>query len=212
MPYLPIDPADVGRSYEAVIRVNSQSGKGGVAFIMEKDHGLELPRRLQIEFSKVIQEISDGTGKEIESDQIWQAFDNEFLQSSTPLSFVEHHTEAENHDESHRTIEAKILINGAAKTVNGSGNGPIDAFVDSLTKTFGLDFRVVDYHQHATGSGSGAQSACFVEIQVGKGETRYGVGLHSNIVFASLIAVCSAVNRASKDILAFNTAEATEAG
>jgi 2-isopropylmalate synthase len=213
VPYLPIDPADVGRSYEAVIRVNSQSGKGGVAFIMEKDHGLELPRRLQIEFSKVIQGISDDTGKEIESEQIWQAFDNEFLQSKSPLGFVEHHTEAEHHDDTHRSIEAKVLVNGEPRTLTGNGNGPIDAFVDSVKRTFDIDFRVVDYHQHATGAGSSAQSACFVEIQVGKGETRYGVGLHSNIVCASLIAVCSAVNRAAKDILKFeNSTAPSEAG
>ncbi len=201
VPYLPIDPADVGRSYEAVIRVNSQSGKGGVAFIMEKDHGLELPRRLQIEFSKVIQGISDHTGKEIDSQQIWSAFDSEFIQSDTPLKFIEHHTEAEHDDEELRTIDAKILVNGVPRNISGLGNGPIDAFVDSLKKEFNLDFRVVDYHQHATGSGSGAQSACYVEIQAGRGETRYGAGLHSNIVVASLVAVCCAVNRASADLL-----------
>ena len=203
VPYLPIDPADVGRSYEAVIRVNSQSGKGGVAFIMEKDHGLELPRRLQIEFSKVIQGISDDTGKEIDSDKIWQSFNDEFLQATSPLAFIEHHTEAENNDGEHRHIEAKVNYNGAPVTLSGNGNGPIDAFVNSLNERFDLDFRVVDYHQHATGVGSSAQSACYVEIQVGKAETRYGAGLHSNIVCASLIAVCSAVNRASADILKF---------
>ncbi|OED41688.1 2-isopropylmalate synthase [Chromatiales bacterium (ex Bugula neritina AB1)] len=201
VPYLPIDPADVGRSYEAVIRVNSQSGKGGVAFIMEKDHGLELPRRLQIEFSKVIQGISDITGKEIDSDQIWSAFQQEFIDSNTPLQFIEHHTEIENDNKGYRSIDAKILLNGTEHRVSGIGNGPIDAFVDSLKKHFDLDFRVVDYHQHATGRGSSAQSACYVEIQIGKGETRYGAGLHSNIVSASLVAVCSAVNRASRDIL-----------
>jgi 2-isopropylmalate synthase len=208
VPYLPIDPADVGRSYEAVIRVNSQSGKGGVAFIMEKDHGLELPRRLQIEFSKVIQGISDDTGKEIDSDQIWQAFNNEFLTTQRPLEFVEHHTEAED-DGEHRHIEAKLNYNGDPITVKGSGNGPIDAFVNALNEQFKLDFRVVDYHQHATGVGSSAQSACYVEIQVGKAETRYGAGLHSNIVCASLIAVCSAVNRASVDILKFQSESAS---
>jgi len=206
VPYLPIDPADVGRSYEAVIRVNSQSGKGGVAFIMEKDHGLELPRRLQIEFSKVIQGISDDTGKEIDSDQIWQAFNEEFLQATHPLEFLEHHTEAENNDGEHRQIDAKVNHNGKPVALQGHGNGPIDAFVNSLNKQFELDFRVVDYHQHATGVGSSAQSACYVEIQVGKAETRYGAGLHSNIVCASLIAVCSAVNRASAtNILNFKT-------
>jgi len=201
VPYLPIDPADVGRSYEAVIRVNSQSGKGGVAFIMEKDHGLELPRRLQIEFSKVIQGISDDTGKEIDSDQIWSAFDSEFLKSTSPLAFIEHQTEAENKSDDSRTIKARVNFNGKAVDISGHGNGPIDAFVDSLKTAFGIDFRVVDYHQHATGTGSSAQSACYVEIQVGKAETRYGTGLHSNIVCASLIAVCCAVNRASKDLL-----------
>jgi len=172
---------------------------------MEKDHGLELPRRLQIEFSKVIQELSDDTGKEIDSDQIWQAFDQEFIQSTKPLEFIEHHTEPETGDDTHRNIEARISFDNESKAIKGSGNGPIDAFVDSLKREFDLDFRVVDYHQHATGAGSSAQSACFVEIQVGKGETRYGVGLHSNIVCASLIAVCSAVNRASKDILTFKS-------
>ncbi len=201
VPYLPIDPADVGRSYEAVIRVNSQSGKGGVAFIMEKDHGLELPRRLQIEFSKVIQDISDKTGKEIDSDTIWSAFENEFVKSSKPIEFIEHESKAEVEDGEHRHLTARIKHYGDEIEVAGSGNGPIDAYVDSLKKQFNIDFRVVDYHQHATGVGSSAQSACYVEIQVARGATRYGVGLHSNIVSASLIAVSCAVNRASVDLL-----------
>ncbi len=205
VPYLPIDPVDVGRSYEAVIRVNSQSGKGGVAFIMEKDHGLELPRRLQIEFSKVIQGISEDTGKEIDSDTIWSAFQNEFIQAVNPIEFVEHKTTAENESDEARQLSAKIKVNGSATDVEGIGNGPIDAYVDSLKKQFDIDFRVVDYHQHATGVGSSAQSACYVEIQVGKGATRYGVGLHSNIVCASLIAVSCAVNRASSDLLSIGT-------
>ncbi len=201
VPYLPIDPADVGRSYEAVIRVNSQSGKGGVAFIMEKDHGLEMPRRLQIEFSKVIQGISEDTGKEIDSDTIWSAFDNEFIQSHTPIEFIEHQTKAESDTDEHRQLTAKIKSNGKVVDIDGNGNGPIDAYVDGLKKHFNIDFRVVDYHQHATGVGSSAQSACYVEIQVDKGATRYGVGLHSNIVCASLIAVSCAVNRASGELL-----------
>jgi len=184
VPYLPIDPADVGRSYEAVIRVNSQSGKGGVAFIMEKDHGLEMPRRLQIEFSKVIQGISEDTGKEIDSDTIWSAFENEFLKSTKPIEFIDHESKAESDDDEHRQLAARIKHFGVEIDVEGSGNGPIDAYVDSLKKQFNIDFRVVDYHQHATGVGS-----------------RYGVGLHANIVYASLIAVSCAVNRASVDLL-----------
>jgi len=200
VPYLPIDPADVGRSYEAVIRVNSQSGKGGVAFIMEKDHGLELPRRLQIEFSKVIQRLSDETGKEIDSDSIWSAFESEFLNSNSPIEFIEHQTTADGDDE-HRQLSAKLRYQDASIEVFGNGNGPIDAYVDSLKQQFNIDFRVVDYHQHATGVGSSAKSACYVEIQIAKGETRYGVGLHANIVCASLLAVSCAVNRASVDLL-----------
>ena len=211
VPYLPIDPSDVGRSYEAVIRVNSQSGKGGVAFIMEKDHGLEMPRRLQIEFSKVIQGISETTGKETDSDTIWSAFEQEFVKSVSPIEFIEHQTKAENTSPDsdsgeERQLSAKIKYDGELLNIEGHGNGPIDAYVDSLKKCFTIDFRVVDYHQHATGVGSSAQSACYVEIQVGKGATRYGVGLHSNIVCASLIAVSCAVNRASVDLLTLDKA------
>ena len=209
VPYLPIDPADVGRSYEAVIRVNSQSGKGGVAFIMQKDHGLEMPRRLQIEFSKVIQSISEDTGKEINSDTIWTAFENEFLKPVTPIHFIEHHSKAESDgsNDEHRQLTAKIKYFDELLEIEGIGNGPIDAYVNSLKKQFNIDFRVVDYHQHATDAGSSAQSACYVEIQVAKGPTRYGVGLHSNIVYASLIAVSCAVNRASTDLLKLGEAE-----
>lgn len=188
---------------------NSQSGKGGVAFIMEKDHGLEMPRRLQIEFSRVIQGLSDETGQEIDSDQIWQAFQQEFLTTTAPLKFVQHRTEAESDSSESRTIEATVAFNNQPQTITGSGNGPIDAFVDALKTAYSLDFRVVDYHQHATGSGADAQSACYVEIQVGKGETRYGVGLDSNIVCASLIAVCSAVNRAAVDLMSLSADGAT---
>ena len=208
VPYLPIDPADVGRSYEAVIRVNSQSGKGGVAFIMEKDHGLEMPRRLQIEFSKVIQGISEDTGSEIDSDTIWSAFEDEFIKSVTPIEFMEHQSTAEEDDE-HRQLNASIKFHGDLTQIEGHGNGPIDAYVNGLKKLFNIDFRVVDYHQHATGAGSSAQSACYVEIQVGRGATRYGVGLHSNIVCASLIAVSCAVNRATTELLDLDTPAAT---
>ena len=201
VPYLPIDPADLGRTYEAVIRVNSQSGKGGVAFIMERDHGLELPRRLQIEFSKVVQEISESTGKEVDSVAIKEAFQNTFLDATEPLRFIKHTSTADENDDSIRYLEADIVYAGKEMQISGQGNGPIDAFVQALSSAFGVDFRVVDYHQHATGAGADAQSACYFEIQVGKGETRYGAALNSNIVSASLIAVCSAFNRAVTDEL-----------
>ncbi len=201
VPYLPIDPVDLGRTYEAVIRVNSQSGKGGVAFIMERDHGLELPRRMQIEFSKVVQTISEDTGKEVDSDSIRAAFEADFLGATAPLEFIKHTSTEYEKDESLRSLTAQIKFAGKEMEINGHGNGPVDAFVHAVKTQFGVDFRVVDYHQHATGAGADAQSACYFEIQVGKGETRYGAALHSNIVSASLLAVCSAFNRAVNDQL-----------
>lgn len=201
VPYLPIDPADLGRTYEEVIRVNSQSGKGGVAFILEQDHGLELPRRLQMEFSQVVQEISERTGKEVDSASIREAFDTTFLQAVEPLSFVRHTSVEDEKDDSIRTLTADVLFGGEAHTISGKGNGPIDAFVNALKRHFDVDFRVVDYHQHATGVGADAQSACYFEVQAGKGATRYGAALNSNIVSASLMAVCSAFNRAVGDSL-----------
>jgi len=199
VPYLPIDPADLGRTYEAVIRVNSQSGKGGVAYIMELDHGLELPRRMQIEFSRVVQEISEETGKEVDSASIRDAFDSTFLSATSPIEFIKHTSVEDETDQSIRSLTAVIRANGVEQEIQGQGNGPVDAFVQAIKSAFDVDFRVVDYHQHATGAGADAQSACYFEIQAGKGETRYGAALNSNIVSASLIAVCSAFNRAVTD-------------
>lgn len=201
VPYLPIDPADLGRTYEAVIRVNSQSGKGGVAFILERDHGLELPRRMQMEFSQVVQQISEETGKEVDSATIKAAFDQTFLQVHEPLSFLSHTSVQDPSDDSLRSLSAKVLLNGKECEISGQGNGPIDAFVQAIKAEINVDFRVVDYHQHATGIGADAQSACYFEIQAGKGATRYGAALNSNIVSASLMAVCSAFNRAVADSL-----------
>ncbi len=201
VPYLPIDPADLGRTYEAVIRVNSQSGKGGVAFIMERDHGMELPRRLQIEFSKVVQDISERTGKEVDSAAIRDAFELQFLQAITPLEFLNHTSTVDESNDDMRSLSATVKFKGQEMQIQGHGNGPVAAFVDAINSTFKVDFRVVDYHQHATGVGADALSACYFEVQVGKGETRYGAALNSNIVSASLMAVCSAFNRAVGDKL-----------
>jgi len=137
----------------------------------------------------------------VDSNSIRAAFDSAFLNALTPLEFVRHVSSEVDDDDSQRSLEATVLFNGNEITLSGQGNGPVDAFVQAITKTFGVDFRIVDYHQHATGVGADAQSACYFEIQAGKGETRYGAALHSNIVSASLIAVCSAFNRASKDQL-----------
>ena len=199
VPYLPIDPADLGRTYEEVIRVNSQSGKGGVAFVLEQDHGLELPRRLQIEFSKIVQSMSERTGGEVNSASIRAAFDEAFIGATSPLSFNKHTTVAVDEQDTLRQLTANVSYQGQERDIDGTGNGPIDAFVNALKSHFQVDFRVVDYHQHTTGSGADAQSACYIEIQAGKGATRYGASLHSNIVSASLLAVCSAFNRAVTD-------------
>lgn len=199
VPYLPIDPADLGRTYEEVIRVNSQSGKGGVAFVLEQDHGLKLPRRLQIEFSKIVQAMSERTGGEVNSASIRKAFDEAFIGATSPLSFNNHTTVAADEQDTLRQLTANVSYQGKERDIDGQGNGPIDAFVNALKSHFNVDFRVVDYHQHTTGSGADAQSACYIEIQAGKGATRYGASLNSNIVSASLLAVCSAFNRAVSD-------------
>lgn len=197
VPYLPIDPADLGRNYEAVIRVNSQSGKGGVAFIMQEDHGLELPRRLQIDFSKVIQKITDDSGEEIDSDALYKAFSGEYLASVEPLDFIEHTTEPEHHSEC-RHLKANVHFAGEQLQITGDGNGPIDAYIAAIKPLLDGDFNVVDYHQHAVSTGADAQSACYLEIRCEDTQTLYGVGLDTNIVVASLRAVSSAVNRAIK--------------
>ena len=152
---------------------------------------------MQIEFSKVVQGISEATGKEVDSASIFDAFDEAFIKATSPLEFIKHTTTEDKTDESLRFLSAIVKLDGQEMEITGQGNGPVDAFVQAITKHLNVDFRVVDYHQHATGAGADALSACYFEIQAGKGETRYGAALHSNIVSASLIAVCSAFNRAA---------------
>ncbi len=197
VPYLPIDPADVGRSYEAVIRVNSQSGKGGIAYLLEKDHGLSLPRRLQIEFSQRVQAIADATGKELTSADIWAAFQAEYLQAEQPFHFVEYRTAPDGHADGIRKLTATVCEHGRERLLSGKGNGPIDAFTDALNRHFGLNVRVVDYHEHAIGAGADATAVSYVEVRMdGDPASLFGVGVDGNIVTASLRAVVSAVNRA----------------
>ena len=195
VPYLPIDPADVGRSYEAVIRINSQSGKGGVAYVMEQDHGLLLPRRLQVEFSRVVQAIAERTGTELTSDDIRAAFEAEYLPPDGRLAVADHLTVVDSHASEIRRITATVRDGGRERTVHGSGNGPIDAFVDALARDCGIAVRLVDYHEHAVGHGADAMAVAYVELADGDGRTRFGVGRHPNIVTASLQAIASAVNR-----------------
>jgi len=194
VPYLPIDPHHVGRSYEAVIRVNSQSGKGGVAYIMKFDHGLDLPRRLQIEFSSVIQGIVEESGTEIQAAQIWAAFEATYLHPTRPLTLIGHPATTTARDTGRTSLEAAIQVDGVERLVRGAGNGPIAAFVDALGRDAATAVEVVDYHEHALGEGAGATAVAYVEARVA-GKTRWGVGIDSNILTASLKAVVSAVNR-----------------
>jgi 2-isopropylmalate synthase len=190
-PYLPIDPHDVGRTYEAVIRVNSQSGKGGVAYIMKSDHKLELPRRLQIEFSRVVQQHTDAEGGEVSSDAMWRYFTETYLDRRSPLRINSVHTSSAEGEKDELTV--KVYVDEEPRTLVGTGNGPIAAFVDAING-LGHDVRVLDYAEHALSSGGDAIAAAYVECAVGD-QVLWGVGLDANIVTASLKAVVSAVNR-----------------
>ncbi|MEP9391989.1 2-isopropylmalate synthase [Gordonia sp. VNK1] len=196
VPYLPIDPKDVGRSYEAVIRVNSQSGKGGVAYIMKTDHGMNLPRRLQIEFSREIQKLTDGEGGEVAPKEMWDVFAQEYLLPIRPLERMRQKVDAAEVDGGEDRITVVVKVDGVEKEISGSGNGPLDAFVDALG-TVGFDLRILDYSEHAMTAGGDANAACYVEAEI-DGETVWGVGVASSITTASLRAVVSAVNRAHR--------------
>ena len=198
IPYLPIDPADLGRNYDAVIRVNSQSGKGGVAYLLEEDYGIELPRLLQVELSKIVQAVTDETGKELSSATIYDIFEKEYLNANGGLEFVNHQTTSESPTSERRKLIATIRDGGQEKTLEGVGTGPIDAYMSALTKSYNIDLKVNDYREHTTGFGSDAVAIAYVEMRDAKGEPIFGVGRHANIVTASLKAITSAVNRSKK--------------
>ncbi len=196
VPYLPIDPKHVGRSYEAVIRVNSQSGKGGVAYIMKTEHGFDLPRRLQIEFSKTIQHITEDSGTEISPVIMWDAFQTEYLPAA-PMMHLDSH-ELKSDSTGATTITAQITVHGARQTVIGQGNGPIDAFVQGLRSGLGIDIDVLDYTEHALGAGADATAVAYVESTTSTGSVKWGVGKDPNIITASLRAVLAAAERQGK--------------
>jgi len=197
VPYLPIDPKDLGRSYEAVIRVNSQSGKGGVAFVLKADRGIDLPRGLQIEFSRVVQEVADRTGKEQTSADIWSLFENTYLHRDGVV-LNDYSILPEPRAPERRRVVATVTVDGAERHIEGVGNGPIAAFVDALRGECGIDLTVVDYREHAIGAGADAQATAYVEVRAGGEATLYGVGIDGNIVTASLRAVASAATRAMR--------------
>jgi 2-isopropylmalate synthase len=214
VPYLPIDPADVGRNYEAVVRVNSQSGKGGVAFLLERDRGLRLPRNLQIEFSREIQRISEASGGEVTSRAIWERFVAKYLARRDPIELLSYRDcewpadretlpdlEAQNWEaqdlgqNGKRCVEFRVLFEGREKCIRGVGNGPIDAFVDALDRGIGQPLRIVDFSEHAIGAGADAEAVAYLEIDAGGKRTLFGVGRHANSTTASLTAVVAAANR-----------------
>ena len=192
VPYLPIDPRDLGRTYESIIRVNSQSGKGGIAYLLERDYGLSMPRRLQIEFSQVVQNVTDATGKELTSEQIWSLFQREYLQHEGSYEYLSHQLTSTREQPEIERLALKLRCHGQGALLHGTGNGPIDALIDAL----GFKCDVLSYEEHSMGSGSDARAVSFVEITTPTRTTLFGVGIHENIVTASLHAVLSAVNRA----------------
>ena len=199
VPYLPIDPKDVGRTYEAVIRVNSQSGKGGVAYIMKTEHKLDLPRRLQIEFSGVVQQHTDDQGGEVTAAAMWDYFTDEYLPNpSAPWGRFALRSIAQDSAVDGETEVRVLLVDGGVEqSLVGQGNGPIAAFCAAMS-TYGVDVRVLDYHEHALSSGGDAVAAAYLECAVG-GRVLWGVGIDPSIVTASLKAIISAVNRATRN-------------
>jgi 2-isopropylmalate synthase len=190
VPYLPIDPQDLGRTYEAIIRVNSQSGKGGVAYLMETEHHLELPRGLQIDFAQRVQAIADLQGEELTPDELLAAFHEHYLAHATPFALESYTHSSGDRDE----IVALVDRDGTLEEITGTGNGPIDALVDAFGRHFGRAIQIQGYHEHAMAAAADATAAAYIEADV-DGDLVWGVGLHPSIVTASLRAVVNAVNR-----------------
>jgi 2-isopropylmalate synthase len=201
VPYLPIDPADVGRTYESIIRINSQSGKGGVAYVMEKEHGMLLPKEMHPEFAGLIQRLSEESGTELPPAAIWQAFEGEYLARTNPFSLkhsaIHQDGTTGGEDGEGVRVEADIFIDGTARTISGKGNGPIDAFADAM-RAAGFPFRVTSYSEHALSTGSDSKAAAYVCLEGGEGALAWGVGMDTNIHTASFKAILSALNRGSR--------------
>jgi 2-isopropylmalate synthase len=191
VPYLPIDPMDLGRTYEAIIRVNSQSGKGGVAYLMERDHHLRLPRGLQVDFAARVQQVTDATGEEVTADEVYTLFRDHYLAHASPYELVSYtHSSAEVDQ-----LVLHVLVDGEEHEIEGTGNGPIAAIVDAFERSFGVAVRIRDYEEHAMSASADALAAAYVEAEIDD-EVVWGVGIHASIATASLRAVVNAVNRA----------------
>ena len=196
MPYLPIDPADVGCTYEAIIRVNSQSGKAGSAWLLETEHNVRLPRGMEIEFSQIVQKQADKSGQEITADMIWTIYQSEYLDRTAPFKLVSVETKPASLASEKERITATIQHNGQEKTISATGNGPISAMVNALRENFDIEFTLADFGQNTRSSTSKAEAAAYVELKTGKDERSvYGAGIHTSITLAPLYALVSAVNR-----------------
>ncbi len=205
MPYLPIDPMDVGRSYEAIIRVNSQSGKGGISYLLQNEYGVDLPRRMQIEFSQVVQRVMDDTGKEMTADDIWNIFDAEYISGGAQYKYVAHKLAEDSSKPEAVEVQAEVVVDGDTHKATGTGNGPIDAFVSAIASQLHAPVKVMDYHEHAIGQGANATAITYIEMRVGEGPSLHGVGMDSNIVTASFKAILSGLNRDAKRVHASDT-------
>jgi 2-isopropylmalate synthase len=192
VPYLPIDPKHVGRTYQAIIRVNSQSGKGGVAYLMDSEHGLDLPRALQVEFSKQVQKITETTGTEIKPGELWDAFARSYLPDDAGIRLISSEVSS---GEKGTSVVAQLLVDGQHRTLSGRGNGPVDAIIGGIRTELGIEMSVDDYHEHALTAGSEASAAAYVQATGAGGDQVWGVGIHSSILDASLAAVIGAANR-----------------
>ena len=208
VPYLPIDPSDLGRSYDSIIRVNSQSGKGGVAYLLERDYQLIMPRRLQIEFSQVVQAAADISGKELTSEELWNLFTREYLAPRAPFLYRSHQLSASTDGADSEKLSLQVERNGRVESWHGEGSGPIDAMVAAV----GLPLDVLSYEEHSRGQGSGAMAVSYIEITTRSRRTLFGAGMHSNIITASLLAILSAVNRAIASGALHETADRVRTG
>ncbi len=195
VPYLPIDPADLNRSYDAVVRVNAQSGKGGISFLLQQETGLQLPRRLQIEFSAVVQQVSDANGKEVKRDDIVNLFEQEYFAVTKPFSYQTYQLNNTEDDQS-VAVSVKVKHNDSPVDISGAGNGPIDAVAHALSQYMDKVISVVDYSEHAVGEGSDVAAVCYVELKVDNGRPVFGVGKDKNIIAAAIQALINGVNRA----------------
>ncbi len=195
VPYLPIDPTDIGRSYQAIIRINSQSGKGGVAYVMETEFGCQLPKTMQPEFGQVVQVLSDRSGREVEAHEIWRAFQREYLEADAPLRFLDYAIASDTEDSSRMHGTLTLAVDGSEMELSGTGNGPIDALKDALGQAGLADFRLTHYSEHALGQGTDSTAIAYIQIARDDGTQRFGVGTNPNIAKASALALISALNR-----------------